>query len=51
MNNLLLLLQEPNPNSPANGEAASDWREGYEHYKKAVRRHMCLYFCCNKQFL
>lgn len=40
MNNLLLLLQEPNPDSPANSAAASDWRKGYEHYKKAVRNNM-----------
>ena len=45
MNNILLLRQDPNPNSPANSQAASDWRQGLAHYKQAVRKHMSCYFC------
>ena len=34
--NIILLLQEPNPNSPANGSAASTWEQGPAAMRDAV---------------
>ena len=37
--NTILLLQEPNPDSPANGSAAQDWGRGKEVMRKAVKKY------------
>ena len=37
--NIILLLQEPNPNSPANGSAASTWEQGPAAMRDAVMRY------------
>lgn len=37
--NIILLLQEPNPSSPANGSAAQDWGRGKEVMRKAVQKY------------
>ena len=37
--NIILLLQEPNPDSPETGSAAQDWGRGKEVMRKAVKKY------------
>ena len=49
LNNILLLLQDPNCDSPANSSAAAVYRRSYKEYCETVRReHRKCISCCNK---
>lgn len=49
LNNILLLLQDPNCDSPANGSAATVYRRSYKEFCETVRReHRKWISCCNK---
>ena len=37
--NIILLLQEPNPSSPANGDAARTWNRGADAMRTAVMKY------------